>query len=254
VRVSLSGVIRLVLALLTLGLACSDDGERGDDFGSVCTAGTTTPCTCPPDREGIATCGPEGVFGACACGNGTETAGDSGSAATEGGSTACADGCSSGAPDEGTTSCADGPRIHGVVVGVSVPWTDGATTGLAAGAAKCTNSGADHLCDYEEVKAAALAGELDAMDVGSTAWIHRTTIETVAAEPSAPGSGGRCIDWTATADTLADGEYLEVGADGPVFVLDVDTFYDGLDPSHADPTAMPCIGIARALLCCNPVC
>lgn len=241
--------------LALLGLACSGDEERGDDFGAPCTVGTTTPCTCPQGGEGIATCGPEGVFGACSgCASSTGTAGGTGPGATEGGSTGCADGCSSGAADEATTSCADGPRIHGVVVGVSVPWTEAGQTGLAAGEAKCSNSGADHLCEYEEVKAAALAGELDAMDPGFTAWIQRTTIEAVDGEPSAPGQGGRCIEWTATADTLADGEYLEIGMDGPTFVLDPDTFYDGLDPSHADPAAMPCTGIARALLCCNPAC
>ncbi len=247
---------RLVLWLPfgLLGLACADEAERGDDFGGTCMVGTTTPCTCPPAAQGIATCGPDGLYGACSCSGATGTAGDTGIGATEGEATGCADACSTGATGDGTTSCVDGPRIHGAVVGVSVPWTDAALTGLAAGEAKCTNSGADHLCDYEEVKAAVLAGELDAMDVGFTAWIHRTTIETVGGEPSAPGQGGRCIEWTATADTLADGEYVEVGADGPAFVLDADTFYDGLDPSHADPAAMPCTGIARALLCCNPDC
>jgi len=55
-------------------------------------------------------------------------------------------------------------------------------------------------------------------------------------------------------DMLADGEYVEFTADGPTFVLDPDTFYDGLDTSHADPADLPCAGILRAIVCCRAAC
>jgi hypothetical protein len=235
--------------------ACGGSGGRDDDFGMPCTPGTTIGCMCPTGGDRIATCGADGVFGPCPCDGGTGTVGDGGtSAAATGDSGACTDACTSGADTGATTGCVDGPRFAGLVDGISLPWTEGGQMGLAAGELKCQGIGADHLCDYEEVKAAALAEELAQLGVGTSGWIHRTTIETVAGRPSAPGPGGRCIDWTYAMDMLADGEYVEITADGPVFVLDPDTFYDGLDPSHADPTDLPCAGIARALLCCNAAC
>lgn len=232
--------------------ACGKDDDRGDDFGGPCTPGAIAPCTCPNGASSTSTCGPDGVFGACACPGGTgTTSGDETTATTM----PCNDGCT-GPLDESTTaaSCDDTPRFVGLVVDQPSLWSEGGMTGLPAGDAKCQGIGADHVCTYDELLLARDAGELAGIEPNTTAWVHRTSIESVAGEPSAPGIGGRCIDWTYDMDALADGEYVEFTADGPVFVLDPDTFYDGLDTSHADPADLPCAGILRAIACCRADC
>lgn len=37
----------------------------------------------------------------------------------------------------------------------------------------------------------------------------------------------------------------------PTYELDADTFFDGIDTSHAAPGALPCGGITRSILCCT---
>jgi len=232
-------------------VACSNAGDRGDDFGGPCTPGTTVPCTCPNGSMAVATCGPDAVFGACPCPSGTGTTGtDDGNDTTA----SSAEVSTSADDTVGTTSCTDMPRYAGLVADQPSAWSEGAQTGLAAGDAKCQGVGGDHVCTYEELVLARDAGELAAIEPGTTAWVHRTTIESVGGEPSAPGVGGRCVDWTYAMDMLADGEYVEFTADGPTFVLDPDTFYDGLDTSHADPADLPCAGILRAIVCCRAAC
>ena len=246
--------MRSRLAAVVIGFlsACSvDAGGHTTTAGQTCTPGTVLGCTCPDGTPSTATCGPDMFYGACVCAAATDassgtgsgsgsTAGEHGSADASGDTTAASTGC-------------DGSIYAGKVDGVPSLWSMGAMTGLAAGALMCESIGADHPCDYEEVKMAEEAGELDGM-VNITAWIHRTTIELVDGVPSAPSPGGRCVDWTYDMDTLADGEWADFTADGIVYNLDPDTFYDGLDGSHADPMALPCAATNRAVLCCNAAC
>lgn len=212
-----------------------------------CTAGAVIACTCSDGAAGTATCGPAGAFGACTCASGSDTGNGSTSATNDAGT-----GASTTAGDGTTSAC--GPSFAGMVDGMSSVWMSRLTSGVMAGDVMCQGVGGDHACDYEEVHAAQVAGELDGIAPGVTAWIHRTTVATVDGVPSAPGTGGRCVDWTYGMDALADGEWVEFTADGIVYHLDPDTFYDGLDTTHADPTALPCAATTRAILCCNAAC
>lgn len=246
--------MRSQLAGVVLGClsACSvDAGGNNGTAGPTCTPGTVIACGCPDGSTSTATCGIEMFYGPCMCAAATEptSGGESGSSST-------ADEQSSGEASGDTTtttSGCDGSIFAGKVDGVPSLWSDAGQTGLAAGAAMCAAIGGDHPCDYDEVRMAEEAGELEGM-VDFTAWIHRTTIELVDGVPSAPSPGGRCVDWTYDMDTLADGEWVDFTEDGLVYNLDPDTFYDGLDASHADPMALPCAGTNRAVLCCNAEC
>lgn len=234
--------------------ACTvDAGNDTTTTGPACTAGNFVPCQCPDGSQSMSLCGFDGVPGQCSCPAGTDATGSESS--SSGSSTA--ESGTSGETTADTTAAAstgcDGSIYAGRVDDIPSVWSMGGMTGLEAGALMCAAIGGDHPCDYEEVKMAADAGELDGM-VNFTAWIHRTTIENVDAVPSQPSPGGRCVDWTYAEDTLADGEWAEFTEDGLVYHLDPDTFYDGLDASHADPMTLPCAMTARAVLCCNAAC
>ncbi|HWB78920.1 MAG TPA: hypothetical protein VG755_28355 [Nannocystaceae bacterium] len=246
--------MRSKLAVVVIGWlsACSVDAGRHTSTGATeCTPGTVIACNCPDGSPSTAACGIEMFYGPCMCAAATEPGSGS-----ESGSSAAADEQSSGEASGDTTAAStgcDGSIFFGEVDGVPSLWSEGGQTGLAAGTAMCQSIGGDHVCDYEEVLMAEAAGELAGM-VNSSAWIHRTTIALVDGVPSAPSPGGRCVDWTYDMDTLADGEWVDFTADGLVYNLDPDTFYDGLDASHADPMALPCAGTNRAVLCCNAPC
>lgn len=242
-----------------VALACSVEADDDGGPDATCTPGLVFACNCVDGSPGTATCGLDGVPGVCICAAATDgtTAAGTDSTATAGPTEGSDDGCETDCGDTTAagTSADTGPCAEifaGTVDTVTVPWSFSGQMGLAAGTAMCASIGADHVCDYEEVLQADQAGEFDGM-VNVTAWIHRTTIEEVDAVPSAPGPGGRCVDWTDGTGTLADGEWVEFGADGLVYNLDPDTFYDGIDGSHTDPL-FPCMTVSRALLCCNPAC
>lgn len=246
--------MRSRLAIVVIGClsACSVDvGGNTTTAGPTCTPGSVIACGCPDGSMSTATCGIEMFYGPCMCAAATDAGSGSESGSSAAATAADSDDTSSDTA-AASTGC-DGSIFAGKVDGVPSLWSDGAQTGLAAGASMCEAIGGDHPCDYEEVKMAEEAGELDGM-VNLTAWIHRTTIELVDGVPSAPSPGGRCVDWTYDMDTLADGEWVDFTADGLVYNLDPDTFYDGLDASHADPMALPCAGTNRAILCCNAPC
>jgi hypothetical protein len=246
---------RLIALLLGLfAITCSAESDGGPD--SSCTPGMAYACNCADGSPGAASCNLDGTPGVCVCTGGDPTGTDATSATTAATSTsddACTTGCGDTTTAGSSEGGACGPIVAGKVDNVAVPWSFSGQTGLSAGAAMCTSIGADHLCDYEEVLLADQAGELAGM-VNITAWIHRTTVESVEGVPSAPGPGGRCVDWSDGTGTLADGEWVEFAADGLVYHLDPDTFYDGLDGSHTDALAFPCMAVARSLLCCNPTC
>ena len=116
------------------------------------------------------------------------------------------------------------PVYFGNVPNLTSVWQEGATVGTEAGEMKCRAMGADHLCDYEDMVAASEQGELDILQLGFTAWVHRTTAAEVQigmdagdTVVSAPELGGRCVNWTYGENALADGEYMEITAEGVVF-------------------------------------
>jgi hypothetical protein len=131
-------------------------------------------------------------------------------------------------------------------------------TSLAAGNAACVGLeiGAEHVCDYEEVLQAVAHGELSFIPQGTTAWVQRTTTALVNGMPSAPGSGGRCHDWTYAGNNQADGEYATFDQPGlPTFHLDGDTIFDPSMPGvHQIPGDLQCGGTMRSILCCYQVC
>ncbi|MFO0614862.1 MAG: hypothetical protein U0414_19900 [Polyangiaceae bacterium] len=131
-------------------------------------------------------------------------------------------------------------------------------TGLAAGDAQCANLGvgADHVCDYEEVLKAEAQGELAAIPMGTIVWLQRTTVASVGGQPSQPGPGGRCNDWTDAGNQASDGEYATFDAPGkPTYHLDGDTIYDPAQPGlHTVAGDLHCGGVLRSILCCFPAC
>lgn len=187
--------------------------------------------------------------------------GDAGASDTGASDTGATD---SGPLDGGTADawvdpCAGHISYAGMASGASSVWATlpnaSGLTGLAAGNAQCASIGADHVCDYEEVVAAALAGELSAIPMGTTAWMQRTTAVDVGGTSYPAGQGGRCVDWTFSGNHLADGEYITFDALGmPTYHFDPDTFFDGTDTSHATPGDLECGGATRAILCCYPSC
>jgi hypothetical protein len=134
----------------------------------------------------------------------------------------------------------------------------GGQTGLDAGNAQCKalGIGADHVCDYEELKLAAAASEPSFMAIpaGTSAWLQRTTSAMVMGNPSAPGPGGRCNDWTYMTNHISDGEYITFDTVGnPTYHLDNDTIFDPMNP-HVIVGDLQCGGQTRSILCCYQSC
>jgi len=284
----------LSLGLLgSIGFACGDSGDDGDGGAGMCVPGMQSNCGCPGGVQGVQVCLADGSsFGPCSCGDATggesETRGESETEGASGDGTTGAETCGNGVEDPGecplacpqdcmavddtmgdssTTgadSCASDPIFVASVPMQPSRWESGAVIGFAAGQDLCrqaaTAVGAPMamevtVCDYEQVLDAEAAGELAVLPMGTTAWIHRTTVATVMAVNSAPGTGGRCVDWTYQTNHISDGEYLEMGAAGvPTYFLDNDTFYDGVDTTHTQPGLMQCGTEMRSILCCNPPC
>jgi hypothetical protein len=253
----------LALAMAgAIGWACGGDGT----VASGCVEGTQVACMCVGGASGVQVCTPESVFGPCDCGQtGTSTAtgtmgetedsetgstSDSGSTTDPSSTTAMSTSTTAGASasSTGNVNC---EVFVGLTPDSGAVWTSGAVTGFDAGTALCQGLGAEHVCDYEELLVAEGKGELASLTMGQTVWVHRTTSAMVDDELSPPGTGGRCVNWTSAADDFADGEFFEVTGDGIVFHLDPDTFYDGIDTTHADPASLPCAAVTRAIACCN---
>lgn len=256
-------------------VACACPG--GADGIQVCSSDGAFfgPCSCgdPTDGEAtdsatdtdVETDSAEGTTGG-ACGNGVEDLGE----CEMGNPAYCPQDCSSvddtmGDSTTGSDSCADEPIYVANVPMIGSRWESGALIGFAAGQDLCrmaaTAAGVPNpmevtVCDYEQVLMAEAAGEFAAIPANTTAWIHRTTVADVMAVPSAPGTGGRCVDWTYQTNHISDGEYAVFpGGGGAVqYFLDNDTFYDGVDTTHTQPGMLECGTQMRAILCCNPPC
>lgn len=199
------------------------------------------------------------------CGNGIEDPGECGEAGTcisdcEVSDTSGADESSTGEED----TCASMPTMVAYVPSIPSRWESGALVGFAAGGDLChmaatvanvPNPNQVVVCDYEQVLEAEAKGELAGLPANSTAWIHRTTNANVNAVVSAPGSGGRCVDWTYSTNHISDGEFVSIAAGGvATYSLDGDTFYDGVDTTHTQPGMLECGTQMRSILCCNPPC
>jgi hypothetical protein len=284
----------LSLGLLCgIAVACGDGEGDGDGGAGSCVPGQQVACACPGGADGVQQCTPDGSsFGPCTCGDPTggeeETAGETEIESDSAEGTTSAELCGNGVEDpgecplacpqdcmavddtgtaSGTTagedSCADDPIYVASVPAQPSRWESGALIGFAAGQDLCrqaaTAAGVPMpmevtVCDYEQVLLAEAAGELAGLS-GTNAWIHRTTVATVMAVNSAPGTGGRCVDWTYQTNHISDGEYVDIGAGGVgTYFLDNDTFYDGVDTTHTQPGMLECGTQMRAILCCNPPC
>jgi hypothetical protein len=265
--------------------SCGGSGETG---GAGCTPNETQGCACTDGSEGNQTCNSDGTaFSPCSCNGGGGNGGSTGSAGDGGGQTiigACGDGiedqgeCDTGSenfcPEDcmpgtggagGTTMtttsdpCEGHVTFAGLVADVGSAWGDhpgsNGKTGYEAGVEICKTIGADHPCDYEEVLDAEAAGELAAIPQGTTAWIHRTTDAMVGGVASPAGAGGRCNNWVYKTNHISDGEYATFNMVGiPTYVLDNDTFYDGVDTTHTITGDLQCGGVNRSLFCCFPLC
>lgn len=258
--VSWCGFIMLRALALLIGssavtLACSVDGGSGDDgFGASCTPNSVVACTCPDGAASTLYCDANGIAGACMCASATDGSSGGGSGSSGDGGSGSGSGDDSGTAADGSSGTAGCDGLYaGKVDGIGVPWVYQGQMGLAGGNAACASIGADHVCEYAEVRMAEDAGELDGL-INTSAWIHRETIESIDGVPSAPGPGGRCVDWSDGTGMFADGEWVDFGVADIVYHLDPDTFYDGLDSSHTDPVERPCAMVLRAVLCCNAGC
>ncbi len=280
----------LSLGLLgSIALAC---GGGDDVSGAACVPGQQVGCACPGGASGVQQCSPDGAsFGPCSCGDatgdGSATVADTEIDSASGDGTTTGSTCGNGVEDPGecpavcpqdcgsvddtlgesstgADTCANDPIYVANVPSIASRWESGALIGFAAGQDLCrqaaTAVGAPMpnevtVCDYEQVLLAEAAGELAAIPAGTNAWIHRTTVAQVMAANSAPGTGGRCVDWTYQTNHISDGEYATILAGGAVtYFLDNDTFYDGVDGSHTQPGLLECGTQMRAILCCNPPC
>jgi hypothetical protein len=228
-----------------------------------CVAGIVVECPCGGGVTGTQACQADGTFGACTCAQpdagppqgdaGTLDSGVADAGTTDAGTT------DAGTTDAGTTDAgtpdAGGPVYSGLIAGATSVWSAlpmaAGQTGLAAGNTACRAQGADHVCDYEELLVAQQRGELSAIPMGTTLWLHRTTTAMVMGQPSAPGPGGRCNDWTYSTNHSADGEYVSFDTAGvPTFHLDADTVFDPVSPGVHTVVGLQCGGETRALACC----
>ena len=278
-RIRGASAVRLATTLLCLNCSSS---EGRDDGAASCVPGAQVECGCPGGEAGVQACRADGMsYDACVCGEGKATSSTMGSESgsdestnSTGGANCtdaieqpgecdpdaanhCPEDCVADSGEATTEDVCEGQPIYmGVVDGRPSLWSSDGVEGYAAGTAMCQSIGADHPCTYSELVEAEARGELAALSVGLTAWVHRIVPATIdSQDPSEPGLGGRCVDWTYDGNELADGEYLEIAAGGAVvYHLDPDTFYDGMDTTHVIVGDLDCGGVQRAILCCAPEC
>lgn len=272
---------------LWIGLACN-----GDPQSETCTPGQPLACPCADGSDGVQTCLDDGsAYGLCACNDATEggtgptttapgtssgpasdtTGGQCGDGVEDPGECSmgdpayCPDDCASDDTTTGSDECVDdGPIFVTSTPPVPSRWELDAVVGFAAGQQMCRDAalaagapdaGMVSVCTYLQVIQAEFAGELAAIPVGTTAWIHRTTVAEVMGTASEAGIGGRCADWTTLANDVTDGEYVEFpGGNMVSYFLDDDTFYDGVDTTHTQVGLLECGMQTRSILCCNPTC
>lgn len=200
-----------------------------------------------------ATGGTGGMSGTAGMGG---TAGVGGSGATGGGGTA---GMSGTGGTGGSDPCAGAVTYAGELMNAGPVWAQlpqsQGQTGLDAGNTACQSIGADHVCDYEELLVSDTKGEFANVPQGTSFWVQRTTAVMVNGVLSQPGPGGNCNNWNYSTNHIGDGEYATFDQTGVItYHLDNDTFYDGVDPTHAIPGDLQCGGVIRSIPCCFAVC
>ena len=282
---SLGFAFAVLGAALVLAPGCGT-ADTGGSSGGTCTPNQQVSCPCTDGTDSVQVCKEDGSgFDVCHCGTGGS--GGAGGSTTSGGAGGGTTGlCGNGMIDPGecdagefqcpadcmgtggagggtTTSsntCEGFVTFAGFVDAVpsvwgSLPGANG-KSGYEAGVELCAPLGADHPCTYEEVRKAEMAGELSMVAAGTTAWVHRTTPETVNGQTSAPGAGGRCNDWTYGTNHLSDGEFVHFDTIGvATYSLDNDTVFSGVAADgHADPALNPCGNLTRSIMCCYPAC
>lgn len=292
VKSKLMLIVGAVLSVASFA-ACGSTGgtsETGGGGNTGCTPGVQQACACIGGTMGIQVCNDDGRgFAACQCGTSSSSSSSGSTSSSSGSSGSCGDGikqdsdhcenpgsefyCKSdcmggtgGTGGGGGTggSCAGHVYYAGKFTAAAdnSVWANlpgaGGLTGLDAGNNQCKalNVGADHVCDYEEVLKAQAQGELAAIPQGTTAWVQRTTVAMVNGQPSQPGPGGRCNDWTYATNHISDGEYITFDQAGvPTFHLDNDTVYDSAAPGvHTIGGDLECGGAKRSILCCYQAC
>jgi large exoprotein involved in heme utilization and adhesion len=149
--------------------------------------------------------------------------------------------------------CAGKTLYRNALASRASQWAYNNLVGMAAANAECKAQGADHFCDYEEIKAAAAKGELAGVANGTTVWVHRTTAAVVGGISNPGGGGARCDDWTYGSNHLNQGEFATINGGQPTFDLAPgDQLGVGFAPSGA--SARKCGTVVRSILCCNVKC
>jgi cysteine-rich repeat protein len=240
----------------TCGNAIADMGEECDDGNMSNTDSCTNACKKAVCGDGFVQPGED-----CDDGNSAEFDTCPNDCKLDGG----------GASDASDAGKCDGVLTYAGMTDMTVSvWSYMGKLGTEAGDAMCQQIGADHHCDYEEVKTALAKGELGAdanLQNGVTAWVDRTTTEKIDGQgkpdangmSSAPGAGARCNNFTYGTNHISDGEYVEFSRSGNTvsgaFTLDSDSVFDGNNPGvHTNNSDMPCGGVSRRILCCFPKC
>ncbi|MFT3773220.1 MAG: hypothetical protein QM820_48190 [Minicystis sp.] len=273
--------------------ACGSTGGNttGGGSGQVCIPGTSISCACVGGLTSAQVCKDDGKgYDACQCGSSSSSSGTGGAASSSSSSGSmgtCGDGiqqpsdhcdnpssefyCKLDCANMGTGgtggsmgtggSCAGHVYYAGKFDGAGPVWANlpaaGGMTSIDAGNAQCKalNIGADHVCDYEEVLKAQAQNELAAIPQGTSAWIQRTTVAMVNGNPSQPGPGGRCNNWTYQTNHISDGEYISFDQVGvPTYHLDNDTVFNPNNPGVHTLTDLQCGGTMRSILCCYQAC
>jgi hypothetical protein len=124
------------------------------------------------------------------------------------------------------------------------PWEFEGDIGLAAGEAACRAEGADHVCDYEELRALSDLDALTAVADETQIWVHRTTVATIDGTTYEASEAARCAEWTYGSGHSRNGEFATAAGGALVFDLDE-------TPVVGDTTgAGPC-GAMRFVPCCS---
>lgn len=243
-----------MIALRSLGLGFAFAvgvvfaGACGSSGGATCVEGQSVACTCTDGTTGAQVCQADHTFGACMCTGGIDAAPP----------TVDAPPPAIDANQIDADPLAGHVYYAGMFPGAGSVWANlpgaGGLTGLEAGNAQCValGVGADHVCDYTEVLAAQMNGELATIPAATTAWVQRTTPAMVMGMVSQPGPGGNCNNWTYATNHIGDGEYLTFDVAGvPTYHLDNDTIFDPAQPGvHTIPGDLECGGATRSILCC----
>jgi cysteine-rich repeat protein len=271
----------LAAALTALLTSCSEAGIETscEACAGGAGGGSSLPAVTGPTVAASSGAGPAGE-----CGNGLLEQGEICDDGNHDDHDDCSNACTPAPPRPPPCE----PKITGAVTTMAAPsksgagvppiWSYEGDLGVKAGDNLCAAIGAHRVCEWGEVKKAVAEGELVSAwlppEVKSF-WAHRVAeVEIVNGVPSAPGSGGRCLEWTGAHDLIADAEYCHVGSPDPQHpeanaavppgyavygelycYFDQNTCYTG-DQSDGCQGHGPydggscCIG-ARAILCCS---